>query len=152
MFAAIIKRRIASQIDKYLHKTQYGFRSNRSTQQAIQVIRRLIEIGERKTSDKRTIRDHNIQLIALNWEKAFDKIDQTALFEAMERMRIDPKLIRLTKQLYKHPTFQVEMGGQSSSWRTQHTGIRQGCTLFSHSNDGHFPRRQGGLRIRRRTI
>ena len=36
-------------------------------------------------------------------EKAFDKIDQTALFEAMERMNIDPKLINITKELYKNP-------------------------------------------------
>ena len=86
-------------------------------------------MGERKTSDKRTIREHNIQLLTLDWEKAFDKIDQDALFEAMERMRIDPKLIRLTKQLYKNPTFKVEMGNQTSGWKTQQTGIRQGCTL-----------------------
>ena len=47
----------------------------------------------------------------------------------MERMNIDPKLIRLTKQLYKNPTFRVEIYGQESQWEKQSTGIRQGCTL-----------------------
>ena len=129
MFAAILKKRIAHKIDKYLHKTQYGFRSNKSTQQAIHIIRRLIELGERKSSDKRTTREYNIHLLALDWEKAFDKVNQTALFEAMERMGIDEKLIKLTKQLYKNPTLKVEMGNQSSEWKEQKTGIRQGCPL-----------------------
>ena len=47
----------------------------------------------------------------------------------MERMGIDDKLIRLTKQLYKNPMFCVEMDEQISSWKTKKTGIRQGCTL-----------------------
>ena len=47
----------------------------------------------------------------------------------MDRMHRDPKLLRLKKQFYKHLTFKVEMGSQSSSWKTQYTGIRQGCTL-----------------------
>ena len=60
-------------------------------------------MGERKKSDTRKIRHNPVTLLLLDWEKAFDKIDQTALFEAMERMNIDSKLIRLTKQLYKKP-------------------------------------------------
>ena len=101
MFAAILKQRIAAKIDYHLHRTQYGFRKkNKSTTQAIMIVRRLIELGERKKSDNRKIREHNIKLVLLDWEKAFDKVNQTALFEAMERMGIDEKLIRLTKQLY----------------------------------------------------
>ena len=86
-------------------------------------------MGERKKSDKRKQREHNIKLVLLDWEKAFDKVDQEALFEAMERMGIDDKFIRLTKQLYNNPTFKVEMGHQTSDWKKQQTGIRQGCTL-----------------------
>ena len=61
------------------------------------IVRRLIELGERKKSDNRKLREHNIKMVLLDWEKAFDKVNQTALFEAMERMGIDGKLIRLTK-------------------------------------------------------
>ena len=68
-------------------------------------------------------------LLILDWEKAFDKVDQEALFEAMERMNIDPKLIRLTKQLDKNRQFYIEMDGNESKWKTKKTGIRQGCTL-----------------------
>ena len=66
----------------------------------------------------------NCDVIYLDFAKAFDKVDQEALFEAMERMGIDDKLIRLTKQLYKNPTFNVDMGHQASGWknRTQASG------------------------------
>ena len=64
----------------------------------------------------------------MDWEKAFDK-DQEALFEAMERIGIDDKLVRLTKQLYKNPTFKVDMGHPASESKKQQTGIRQECTL-----------------------
>ena len=72
---------------------------------------------------------HPLHLLFLDWEKAFDKVNQDGLMEAMERMNVDPKLIRLTKQLYKNPTFQVELDGKTSDWFKQETGIRQGCPL-----------------------
>ena len=86
----------------------------------------MIELGERT----RTTKDCDyVQLILLDWEKAFDKVNHEKLYEAMSRMNIDPKLIALTKQLYKKPVFRVEFEGQTSSWKIQETGIRQGCTL-----------------------
>ena len=47
----------------------------------------------------------------------------------MERMEINPKLIRLVKTIYKDTKFKVEIDGRASDWQTQHTGIRQGCPL-----------------------
>ena len=57
-------------------------------------------------------------LILLDWLKAFDKVNQEGLFEAMERMNIDQKIINITKQLFKKPQFFVEMDGQESEWKT----------------------------------
>ena len=74
----------------------------------------MIDLGERKKSDTRQIRHNPITLLLVDWEKAFDKIGQDGLFEAMERMNIDQKLIRLTKQLYKNPEFFVEMNESAS--------------------------------------
>ena len=120
------KKRISEKVDDKLHRTQYGFRKEKSTNQAIHLVRRLIDLGERtrKTED-----GEYVQLILLDWEKAFDKVKHDKLYEAMQRMGIDEKLISLTKQLYKKTMFRVEFEGQTSSWKTQETGIRQGCTL-----------------------
>ena len=99
IFAGILKNRISEKIDDHLNKTQYGFRKDRSTTHAIHIVRRLIDLGERT----RKVNGEKIHLILLDWEKAFDKVEHEALFEAMERLNIDDKIIRLTKQLYKNP-------------------------------------------------
>ena len=56
-------------------------------------------------------------LLLLDWEKAFDRVDQEGVFEAMERMNIDPEFIRLTKQLYKNLN-------SSSKWTTNNPNGR----------------------------
>ena len=71
------------------------------------------------------MRHNPIALLLVDWEKAFGNLDQEGLFEAMDRMNIDPKLVRPTKQLYKNQEFYVEMDGHASSWKKQNTGIRQ---------------------------
>ena len=121
MFTAVLQQRISAKLDPFLQKTQYGFRRKKSTAHAVHIIRRILDLGERT--------NRKINLILLDWKKAFDKVNQDGLFKAMERMGIDDKLIRLTKRAYKNPTFKIEIEGKSSSWHKQHTGIRQGCPL-----------------------
>jgi len=94
---------------------------NKSTSQAIHIIRRIIEMGERVNKE--------MYLVLLDWEKAFDNVSQKQLFIALGRMGIDIKLISLIKQLYKNPVYKVEIDGYTSNWHKQHTGIRQGCPL-----------------------
>ncbi len=68
-------------------------------------------------------------MVLLDWEKAFDKVDREGMFLAMDRMGVDDKLIRLVKLLYKETNFNVEMDGETSKWKEQLAGIRQGCPL-----------------------
>jgi len=121
VIAAILQKRISETLDRHLQKTQYGFRKDKSTGDAIHLVRRVIEYGE---STK-----NQLHLLLLDWEKAFDKVDREALMEAMQRMGVDEKLIRIVRSLYKNTTFKVEIDGNCSKWETQHTGIRQGCPL-----------------------
>ena len=66
LFASIVQNRLANGIDQHMHGTQYGFRKARSTQQAIHIIRRVMEGGESTTN--------KLLLVLLDWEKAFDKL------------------------------------------------------------------------------
>ncbi len=118
---ALVKERIDAGIDTWITKTQYGFRHDRSTSQAIFLARRLLDPSE--------VDNSNLTLILLDWEKAFDKIDHERLIEALSRAGIPNPLLRLIKAIYTEPMFQVEAGGNISSTRRQHTGIRQGCPL-----------------------
>ena len=51
LLAAITHERLSTGIDKKLHKTQYGFRKAKSTQQAIHIVRRILEAGEAPQQD-----------------------------------------------------------------------------------------------------
>ena len=68
-------------------------------------------------------------MILLDWEKAFDKIDQTNMFQALERLNIPVPIINMIKAMYEDPQFRVLQTDQASEWKQQRTGIRQGCPL-----------------------
>ena len=119
--AAILQRRIERGVDRFLQKTQYGFRRVRSTSDAIFLIRRILEHAE-ATQDR-------ILLLLLDWEKAFDKVRHEALFITLQRMGVPEHLSELVKSLYSKPMFSVTLDGHTSNQYEQKTGIRQGCPL-----------------------
>ena len=47
----------------------------------------------------------------------------------IQRTNLPTKYKNLIKQLYKDPTFYMEIDGQQSDWHKQEAGIRQGCPL-----------------------
>jgi hypothetical protein len=119
IFTSILQTRIASIIDPHLARTQYGFRSSHSTQQP--VIQDIAEVsgGELLL----------LLLTFLDWKQAFDKINHHRMLEVLERMNIPPKMLRITKALYRNPSFQVQHDEFASQEYFQQCGIRQGCPL-----------------------
>jgi len=121
LYAAIIKIKLEEKLEQDLQEAQYGFRKDKRTAQAIHMIRRILEIGERKGT--------KINVVLLDWEKAFDKVSHESLFLSLERLNVSKKIINVIKSLYKNPQFKVEIDGQCSEFKTQETGIKQGCPL-----------------------
>ena len=121
IYTTILQQRLAKALDKHLQPTQYGFRAKKSTANAVHYVRRVMEKGE-KTNTKTL-------LVLLDWEKAFDKVRHESLFSALARMNVPEQYVKAIKELYRQPTFKVEMEGKTSSWEPQTTGIRQGCPL-----------------------
>ena len=66
IFACIIQKRVSDGIDVHMQRTEYGFRKAKSTQQAIHIVRRILEAGESSTG--------KLLMVLLDWEKAFDKL------------------------------------------------------------------------------
>ena len=64
---------------KYIHKTQYGFRKAHSTTDAIYIARRIQDFAEEGQD--------NVLMTLLDWEKAFDKVDQLKLIEAFKKIK-----------------------------------------------------------------
>lgn len=101
--------------------TQYGFRKDKSTADAIHIVRRLAHRGF-------TIQE-NMHMALLDWEKAFGKIIHSKLIAALRRLNIPAKIINVIKAMYKNPQFFVKAEGQTSTKCSQQSGIRQGCPL-----------------------
>ena len=70
LLAGMIKNRLSVSLEPWIQKTQYGFRPQKSTSQALFLARRLLDIAERQGT--------NMTLVLLDWEKAFDKINQAS--------------------------------------------------------------------------
>ena len=68
VFATLLKSREAERSDEHLQKTQFGFRKDKGTADAIHLIKRVIEYGE---STK-----NQLHLLLSDWEKTFDKLNR----------------------------------------------------------------------------
>ena len=121
LLAAMIKRRLVVVLEPWIHKTQYGLRPRKSTSQAIFLTRRLMDLAERQGT--------NMSLVLLDWEKAFDKIDQKKLIQVLQRLSVPQNIIQVVQNIYREAKFRVTKGEHFSSFRTQDSGIRQGCPL-----------------------
>ena len=124
IFTSMIQKRMTRAMDHVLNKTQYGFRKERSTPDAIFMIRRILEQGERSHE-----KSPSLTFVTLDWEKAFDSVINESLFVAPDRLRVHEHYIKKVKQLYSGKKFLVELNGETSEVYDQETVIRQGCPL-----------------------
>ena len=68
-------------------------------------------------------------MVFLDWEKAFDKVDQRAIKYALKKNNVHDKLINAVAQIYTKPELNITLEGYTSKWYPQLTGIRQRCPL-----------------------
>ena len=68
-------------------------------------------------------------ILLLDWDKAFDKVNQAKLLTAMTRIGIPTQIAAIINALYDEPQFSIKDGTKTTGKRKQHTGIRQGCPL-----------------------
>ena len=83
-------------------------------------------LGHIRTAERQ---QSNVTLVLLDWEKAFDKINQSKLLQVLRCLKTPPNMLRLVTHMYAHPKFRITTEGISSRYRRQESGIRQGCLL-----------------------
>ena len=121
IYASLIQVRLAKALDDDILEEQYAFRKRRSTSIPLACLRRILDLAEATK--------HHLCITFLDWEEAFDRIDQDKFIEALERMDIPEMFIKAIESLYNNPTFQVNINGNKSDWKKQGAAIRQGCPL-----------------------
>jgi hypothetical protein len=114
------KRLVAAGAEERLSKTQFGFRSGRSTLDAIFVLRRSVDLAAAQ-------RDGNLFVMALDWAKAFDSINPESMLADLRRFGSPQHVLGVIAAIYSSRMFRVR--DSSSSSRQQHSRIPQGCLL-----------------------
>ena len=99
----------------------FGFRRAHNIQQAIFLARR--------TQDQAEMSGDNNFFTLLDFEKVFDRVDQSKLLEALSRLNIIGTIFGAIQAMYRNPRFFVkDLHGKSVVYK-QGSGIRQGCPL-----------------------
>ena len=121
IFAALVgKRLLDAGVEQRPSKYQLSFRSGRSTQDAICILRRRIE-------QEWASKHGNGYFLALDWKQAFDSVNTEAMIAALKRFGLPSFIRRIVGDIYNGRTFQVRDAGHLSAERAQGSGISQGC-------------------------
>eukprot|EP00972_Heterocapsa_arctica_P018912 2794298-Heterocapsa_arctica.AAC.1 len=83
----MIQKRIAKGLDDRIDNNQFGFIKKRSTVQPLFIYRRAQENHEESSQEFLTL--------LLDWEKAFDKVDQERMIIVLRRIGIPSELVDL---------------------------------------------------------
>ena len=133
--ASMIQKRLSEAMGDRIDPAQFGFRKGKSTSQPIHIYRIIQELhGEAGLE---------LVTILLDREKAFDKIHQGRLLDALRRIGIPLKMVRVIEAIYRNPKFSVkEMGKRSSERRKlgNQTGMPTITLLVHNSYDCNYER------------
>lgn len=120
LYTKIITKRLTNKLDSYQPREQAGFRRNFGTNDHLQVIKTLIE--------KCVEYNKPLILIFVDYEKAFDTVDQQKMLLALADCRIDHRYIEAIKNIYSTATSCVRLHEETSKFRIER-GVRQGDTI-----------------------
>jgi len=112
--------RIKKKIYAEVSWSQFGFRKEKGTRNAIFVMRMLAE---------RSIEMQNLYVAFIDYEKAFDRVKHHEIMKDLEQIGVDKKDRRLLETLYWEQIAAISIDGDLSEWTNIKRGVRQGCVL-----------------------
>ncbi|CAH2242221.1 jg25154 [Pararge aegeria aegeria] len=107
--------------EKLLPETQFGFRPNRGTCEAIFSVRQLQE--------KSREQGQQLFLCFVDLEKAFDSVPREALWVVLAKIGCTEKFVRLIRLLHDNMQCCIKMQGEQSEFFNVSCGVKQGCVL-----------------------
>ncbi|KAF5375493.1 hypothetical protein D9615_009178 [Tricholomella constricta] len=126
LFTKCLATRLAKVAPSLIHQSQAGFIPGRRITDQTKLIRLMMQYAEST--------EQNGLIIALDQEKAYDKIDHTYLWRTLKKFDIPDTFTNAVKTLYANAETKIMINGHlSSSWKINR-GVRQGdplsCMLF----------------------
>jgi hypothetical protein len=121
IFTRIILKRMRNKINPEIADEQCGFVADKSTSNAIFILRTLVERSIEVQVD--------LYLCFIDYTKAFDKVKHNKMLEIMNRINIDGKDLRIIKNLYWEQTAAVRIDNEIGPFQQIKRGVRQGCII-----------------------
>ena len=122
----ILALQMMEHIESLVHKNQAGFIPKRSIFNHIRMAKAIINYAE--------VMEENGAIVALDQEKAYDKIRHDYLWKTLEAFNLPHTFIKTLKALYQNATTRVAINGVLSEPFKIQRGIRQGdplsCPIF----------------------
>ena len=117
LFTKILTNRISKLMDENQPPEQAGFRAKFSTIDHIHTISQIIE----KTQEFQL----QIYMAFIDFRKAFDSVEHAKIIDALEKINVHPKYIRLIREIYKNSKAKVRTEIEGEIFEIKR-GVRQG--------------------------
>ena len=75
------------------------------------------------------LKDKNHMIIAIDAEKAFDKIQHPFMLKTLQKVGIEGTYLNIIKAIYDKPTANIVLNGEKLKPFPLRSGTRQGCLL-----------------------
>ncbi|CAG9136099.1 unnamed protein product [Plutella xylostella] len=121
VFARILLNRLMTLSEQFLPETQFGFRPDRGTCEAIFAIRQLQE--------KSREQGQNLYLCFVDLEKAFDSVPREALWLVLQKVGCTEDFVELLRLLHDNMQCCVTVDGEQSNFFPVTCGVKQGCVI-----------------------
>ena len=127
LLTKVLAHQLVNNIETMIHNNQTGFIPKRSIYNNIRLAKAILKYMELTEEDR--------AIVALDQEKAYDKICHDYLWTTLERFNIPQIFINTVKTLYTNAHTHVAINGKlSRPFKITH-GVHQGdplsCTLFN---------------------
>lgn len=121
IYERIIEERLRAVLEPTFLDTQAGFRTSRSTQDWIFVLKQLEEKVMRT--------NENIYACTIDLEKAFDSVPREKIWNILRAREIDKDTLEAVKSMYNETLNVVRIGGNTTNSFETSIGVRQGGIL-----------------------
>lgn len=121
ILSTIIQRRLTNATTNLVGQYQYGFRSGKSTTDAVHCIKQILERAYEYSME--------LDFLFIDFQQAFDNIRRGKLILAMKELKVPAKLRRLIVMTLKSTRVSVRTAKGETNEFTTNKGVRQGDSL-----------------------